>query len=537
MCTKGNQRRGSAVWQKQQAQVLEHERQLEYWVKELEASQPAELFCDKPRPAVFSGRADTQAIMVEGSLYHSLQQFCKAHQVTPFVVLLAAFRATHYRLTGAEDATIGVPNANRNREELEDLIGFFVNFQCIRIKTQGESFEELVQQVRSTAASAFANQDVPFERIVAELQPGNRDASRNPMVQIAFAVHAQGNLGEFRLEGVEAEQIEVSTTTRFDLEVHLFQGKECFRGNAVFATDLYDSRSISSMISVFYEVLKRGLSEPQTVIASLPLTGSLAMLHDIGLIKIERTNYPRESSVVDIFRQQVAACPHAVAVKDSSTQLTYAQLDCRSHDLACWLSSREFAAETLIGVLATRSCQTIVAYLGILKANLAYLPLDAANPASRIETILSSISGRKLILLGSGAQSMAVQWEDIESVPIAEALQEQARAKHSARQLTTAAATATPSATSLAYVMFTSGSTGQPKGVMVEHRGIVRLVKESNVVSQLPNAGSIAHMANIAFDASTWEIYTALLNGRTLVCIDAMTVLDSARLGQVFTRE
>ena len=172
----------------------------------------------------------------------------------------------------------------------------------------------------------------------------------------------------------------------------------------------------------------------------------------MGLLEIERTEYPRESSVVDIFREQVAACPDATAVTDSSSQLTYAQLDWRSDELAGWLRRRHMAAETLVGVLAPRSCQTIVAFLGILKANLAYLPLDVNVPAARIEAILSSVAGHKLVLLGQDVLVPDVQLADVELVRIGETL------GHPGPDDATDGSMG-PSATSLAYVLFTSGST------------------------------------------------------------------------------
>ena len=201
------QYRDFAVWQKQSHQAAEQQRQLQYWTEQLTDSHPAELLCDKPRPAVPSGEAGVVETTIEGPLYRSLQRFCKTRQVTPFVVLLAAFRAAHYRLTGADDATIGTPIANRNRPEVEELVGFFVNTQCMRITVEDESFEGLVQQVRATATAAFANQDVPFERVVSALLPGSRDTSRNPLVQLMFAVHSQRHLGEIHLEGLAGEAV------------------------------------------------------------------------------------------------------------------------------------------------------------------------------------------------------------------------------------------------------------------------------------------------------------------------------------------
>ncbi|KAM4063970.1 AMP-binding enzyme [Hirsutella rhossiliensis] len=235
----------------------------------------------------------------------------------------------------------------------------------------------------------------------------------------------------------------------------------------------------------------------------------------MGLLQVHVTDYPRYSSVIDVFRQVVAANPNRVAVRDASSQLTYLQLDQRSDVLTQWLARRSFAAETLVGVLAARSCDTIVAFIGILKANLAFLPFDVKAPVGRMETILSSLQGRRLhvVLVGPDVLHKQTRNKDAHQAPVA---------------------VAPPSATSLAYVMFTSGSTGQPKGVMVEHRNILRLAKLRNVVNC---ATTMAHMASITFDASTWEIYAALLNGGTLICIDSMVVLDHIALPKVFIQE
>ncbi|KAF2462697.1 AMP-binding-domain-containing protein [Lindgomyces ingoldianus] len=526
------QYRDFAVWQKQEEQVAEQERQLNYWTMQLSNSAPAELICDRPRPKVLSGEGDYIPINIDGSMYENLQAYCRAQQVTPFVVLLAAFRATHYRLTGTEDATIGSPIANRNRPELEHLIGFFVNTQCMRITVSNDdTFQSLVQQVRSTATAAFANQDVPFEQIVSALLPGSRDTSRNPLVQLMFAVHAQKDLGRLQLEGLESELLSLAPTTRLDVEFHMFQENDCLSGIVMYALDLFEKETIKSILAVFYEALRRGLSNPRTPVATLPLTDGLSELRSQGLLDIQRPEYPRESSIIDVFRDQAAFCPEAVAVKDSLFKLTYAELDRKSDELASWLHKRQrpLAPETLVGVLAPRSCETIVAFLGILKAGLAYLPLDVNVPTTRIETILSAVSGHKLVLFGSDTQHPEMSLPDVELIPISNTL------GHVGTERTTTASS--PSAKSLAYVIFTSGSTGKPKGVMIEHRNVVRLVKNSNVVNRQPRTARIAHLSNLAFDASTWEIYAALLNGGTIVCIDYFTTLDTQALSKVFMQE
>ncbi|KAL7780538.1 hypothetical protein CFE70_010562 [Pyrenophora teres f. teres 0-1] len=509
------QYRDFSVWQREQAQADEHQKQLSYWVEQLQSSRPAELLCDKPRPAALSGEAGVQSIEIAGPLYAKLQSFCQLHGVTQFVVLLAAFRATHFRLTGQEDATIGTPNANRDRWEVKDMVGFFVNLQCLRIKIGDESFEELVQQVHEVA--------------------NDRDLSRHPLVQLVFAVHAQRDLGQLKLEGVETENLGDTVTSRFDLEFHFSQQADGLWGSVMFSTDLYAPETIDNMLSVFRRVLETCLEQPQAAVASMPLLrdADYAKLDAMGLVRVEKTAYPRDSSVVDLFREQAAACPSRVAVKDSVAEMTYAQLDAASDVLARWLARRSLAPETLVGVFASRSCEAIVAFLGILKANLAYLPFDVKTPATRMEDILSSRPGHRLILVGAGAQLPSTKLSNIEFVSITEALDEQSAEEPGLQMPTTPHG---PSATSLAYVMFTSGSTGQPKGVMVEHRGIVRLVRDNNLVQHLPSSPVMAHMANLAFDASTWEIYGTLLCGGTLVCIDAAMVLDAEAVLQTFRK-
>ncbi|KAF7555549.1 hypothetical protein G7Z17_g2068 [Cylindrodendrum hubeiense] len=524
------QYRDYSIWQKKQH--YEHQRQLEYWVRQLSTSRPAEIRSDKPRPPNLSGKGDVQSFRIDGSLYSQLRKFCAHHEVTPFVVLLTAFKIAHYRLTGIPDATVGTANANRSRWELRNIIGFFVNLQCIRMNIEDESFEELVHQVQATSIASFANQDVPFEKIVSKLTKGG-DLSRNPLVQVVFALHSQLQLGQFTFEGTKTEQIPSPVVSRFDMEFHFYQEQNSLRGEVLFSTDLYGFATIQNLLSVFLTILERGLEAPKTKVVSLPLlTGeNYSILEKMNVMQITRTAYPRDLSIIDVFYQQVNAYPHKVAVKDSSSHLTYTQVDELSDKIAQWLVGRSYAPESLIGVFASRSCETILAFLGILKANLAYLPLDVKTPVGRVRNILSSIQGDKIVLLGPDTHPPSLQLEHVEFIGIAEILNAQPQCLG---QLPT---TSKPSATSLAYIMFTSGSTGQPKGVMIEHRGVVRLVKHSNAVQTSPTTPTMAHISNIAFDAATWEIYAALLNGGTLVCIDNMVVLNHHALTEVFTRE
>ncbi|KAI1328011.1 non-ribosomal peptide synthetase [Xylariaceae sp. FL0255] len=530
------QYRDFSLWQRQEDQMAEHQRQLEYWIRQLSNSPAAELSIDFPRPAILSGKAGLVPITIDGRLYGRLRDFSRAHKMTAFAVLLAVFRAAHYRLTGVEDAIIGTPIANRNRLELEKIIGFFVNIQCMRITVgPDDDFESLIRQVQSAVTGAAENQDVPFERVVSALVPGSGSISRNPLAQLIFALHSQQDLGKWELEGLETEPVSNEFYTRFDVEFHLFQEAGRISGNLTFAADLFKIETIRNVIAIFHQILGHVLEKPQTPIGVLPITDGLHELRELGLLEIARTEYPRDLSVVDVFRSQVAVSPSVPAVVDATSRLTYDRLNSQSDRLANYLHRRRMAAETLIGVLAPRSCQTVVALLGILKANLAYLPLDMNSPVARLEALLSSFPGRKLILIDSSVPTLELQLANVEFVSISDAVRDcdivdQSNGHADVDSLV-------PLPTSLAYVIFTSGSTNRPKGVMIEHRSIIRLAKDDDIVPRLPPRAKVAHLSNIAFDAAIWEVFVALLNGGTVVCIDYMTALDSAAAEAAFAQE
>ncbi|KAM3473954.1 hypothetical protein MY8738_008124 [Beauveria namnaoensis] len=261
------QYRDYSVWQRQQ--YSRHDQpELDYWANELKASKPAELPCDKARPAALSGQVKTQNVRIQGRLYDLLQQVSKKLEVTPFVVLLAAFRVTHFFLTGVADATIGIPNANRGRWQDKDVVGLLVNMQCIRSKIGQETFEAFVRQVQATMLAAFHRQDTPFELIVSKLGIQG-DLSRHPLFQIIMADHSQLAFEKFELERVETEAIVPTVAAVFDLQLHIYQESGFLRVETIFSTDLYESGTMENVMQYWHAVLERGLSDPDATIKSL----------------------------------------------------------------------------------------------------------------------------------------------------------------------------------------------------------------------------------------------------------------------------
>ncbi|KAM3513247.1 hypothetical protein MY11210_003113 [Beauveria gryllotalpidicola] len=508
-------------------QMQSHRKQTASRTAPVEAIRAVEFLYDKPRLSTKSNDSKVQSFVIESALYNQVKHFCTKHNVTQFAVLLAAFGSTHHRLTGISNAEIGMHNDDADVRH--DTVGHCNSVQRIGIMGQEASFRQICQDIQSRATGLATSSP---ENNACQSGP-DEDWCRLERIRTIFALHSCLRRSESH-DAVIPNTSSYQATSEFDIEFHLFQEDQQLRGDVYFAADLYYLRTIENMIAIFKTLLEQGLSSPDTKIELLPLLDldSYSVLDQLGLIQICRTDYPREASVVDMFRQQVALNPNKIAVKDSSMSLNYSELDSRSDQLASWIAMRGLAAETPVGVLANRSCQTIVAFLGILKASLAYMPLDISWPSDRIRSILASINGHKLILLGNDVQAPVLPLEVVHFFPIAQALQVQCDSQNPPVQLTA------PSATHLAYIMFTSGSTGQqPKGVMVEHRGISRLVKENKKVKSLPDDLVMAHMANIASDASTWEIYSALLNGGTLICIDSLTVLDCQSLRRVLDRE
>ena len=495
-------------WQQQWLTDQALETQLNYWKQQLAGILPRlELPTDYPRPVRQTFRGREERFQFDSTLTQQLKALSQKAGVTLFMTLLAAFQVLLYRYSGQTDILVGSPIANRNRVELEPLIGFFVDTLVFRADLSGNpSFKDFLAQVKRTALDAYTHQDLPFEKLVEELQP-ERCFDHHPVVQVVleFQNAPSNDLELFDLK-VEALCQEITTTREFDIELHLYNSPKGLVGLCVYSTDLFKPETIQRMLGNFQTLLQGIVADSSQAIGELPLLTPAERQQLLVEWNQTQTNYPRNTCVHQLFEAIVEKTPDAVAVVLADQTLTYHQLNQKANQLAHYLLSLGVGQQSLVGVCKERSPNLIIALLAILKAGGAYLPLDPTYPPERLAFMVEN-AGIQVILTETSLSDKLPQ------VAYSVNLNTQAKtiAAYPKENLNAPA-----TATSLAYVMYTSGSTGQPKGVRVTHRNIVRLVKDTNY-AEFTTHDVFLQLASVSFDAATWEIWGSLLNGSRLV--------------------
>nr|UYH37520.1 amino acid adenylation domain-containing protein [Myxococcaceae bacterium MCy9487] len=496
-----------AHWQREYLSGEVLEKQLRYWKKQLTHAPPlAALPTDHQRPAIQRYRGEAEPIELPRALTTALKQLSDSSGASLFMTLLAGFSVLLSRYEGSEDIVVGSPIANRTRAELEPLIGFFVNTLALRVDLSGgPRFAELLGRVRQLTLDAYAHQDMPFERLVEVLRP-ERSLSHNPIVQIVFALQ-NAPAPSVELPGLRMSQMEYeSGWVRFDLELHLWETPGGLGGRCLYNTDLFDATSIRRMLGHYRNLLEGLVTQPQSLVSELQML--TAAERNQLLLEWSGARAPLLSGdcIPDLFTAQATASPERVALSLGRRQLTYGELDARSNQLARHLRTLGVGAETPVALYVERSLEMVVGLLGILKAGGVYVPLDPADPPARLRTLLALAGASTLLtqrhlaaaLPETGARIVCIDEDEpaLASISRARLPVELHREQ-------------------LAYILFTSGSTGEPKAVCVPHRGVVRLVKDADYV-RIRQDDVFLQLAPLAFDASTFEIWGSLLNGSRL---------------------
>jgi amino acid adenylation domain-containing protein len=498
-----------AVWQREWLSGAELEQQLAYWRERLRGAPPAlELPTDRPRPPVQSYRGSMRECVVGSELLHGLKELSRREGVTPYMTLLAAFLTLLYRHSGQEDLVVGTPIANRNRVEIENLIGFFVNTLVLRTDlSKDPPFRLLLQRVRHVTLGAYAHQDLPFEKLVEELQP-ERDTSRTPLFQVMFSLQnaplPSVNLGDLSMRLQDDE----TRTAQFDLTLDLMERDDSLLCSLEYNTDLFDTETAERMLRHYVRLLESVVSDADCRLSELPMLGEderhqlLVEWNDAG------HNRTHVVCVQELFEQQAAARETEIAVTHGGLSLTYGELNRRANQLAHRLRRLGVGPESRVAVLLERSIEIGLAMLGVLKAGGAYVMLDPTYPPERLRQMLDDAEATVLVTAGGRAAALPELRAQVvnldEDLPLI--------ARESEENPPRVARTE-----NLAYVVYTSGTTGKPKGILIPHGALANAIFGFIAHHQVTERDRVLQFASPSFDVATEEFFAAWLSGARLV--------------------
>ncbi len=497
-----------AEWQRNWLVGERLQRQITYWKSKLDGCVALELPTDYPRPAVLTHTGDRVYLTIDDVLTERIRQLARDKGVTLFMILFAAMQTLLYRYSGQSDICMGTPIAGRTKPELEHLIGCFVNTLAIRSDLSGNpSFIEFLKQVQQNLTGAYDHQDIPFERLVDELNVA-RDLSHTPLFQVLFVLQNAAAINELSLPGLSIEMLpELSEVAKFDLSVVVREssGLLC---EWEYRTDLYKPQTIQQMARHLRNTLVAICEQPDIKICDISLLDPVEENQLLVDWNNTAADYERDSSIIDVFSQQVMVDGSAVALLDGARSITYEELDQLSAQVCTALLVQQDGAGKRIGLCLDRCANAIIGMLGILKAGSAYVPLDPSYPAERLDYMIKDadchlIIGQRHLLerLPLGPTHLTVDIEELlssESNGFSDSLIPPLKPE------------------SPAYVMYTSGSTGKPKGIEVTHRNILRFTRNTNYMT-LDDSVVFLQYAPLSFDACNIEIWGPLLNGGRLV--------------------
>ena len=507
-------------WHQQWFQGEIAEKQLSYWKKQLDhAPALLEIPTDRPRPALQNYHGDRYSLRLPTDLTASLKSLTRQEGATLFITLLAAFQTLLFRYTNQEDILIGSPIAGRNRPEVKELIGLFINTIVIRGDLSNDpTFRELLKRVRQAALNAYEHPDVPFEKLVEELQPV-RSLSYTPLFQNMFVLQ---NTPLHLLNLAKMSFREVSTaTSKFDLYLSMIETGDQLIGEVEYSTAIFNRETIARMTGHFETLLREIVSQPDKHLSEFNiLTGEE---REQVSRTWNQTHMDFESVCLQqLFEAQVAQSPDATAVTFEGQSLTYRQLNERANQLAHYLQTLGVKPDTLVGVYMERSLDMVVGLLGILKAGGAYVPLDPAFPSDRLEFMLSDSNATILLTQEqladqlTGPKTMKLVCIDQDWTTITQEymgnLEPQVRPEH------------------LAYVIYTSGSTGKPKGVQIQHQSVVNFLTSMRQQPGLTKQDILLSVTTLSFDIAGLEIFLPLTTGARLELVSRETATDGLQL-------
>jgi len=519
-----------SIWQRQYLTGDMLAAQLAYWKRQLGGGDlpVLNLPADRLRPHTRTFRGATESLRLSAELSEAVRTLGSRQHATLFMTLLAAFKVLLSRYTGQQDIVVGTPIANRNYQELEDLIGFFVNTLVLRTEVSGDqSFQELLDRVRKVALDAYAHQDVPFERLIEELHP-LRSLSHTPLFQVMFVL--QNNRSpSIDLPGLKLTSLEVeSPTAKFDLTLMVEETGPELVVSLEYSTDLFHATTIRRMLGHFSTLLEGIVADPRKRVDELPLLAATERVEVLAHCRARSVRSAPDVCLHHLFEHQAERSPQAVALSSDGLSISYADLNRRANQLAHYLQALGIGPEIPVALYLERSSEMVIAILAVLKAGGAYVPLDPAWPRQRLAFIIEDTRAALVLTESSLAESLPVTEAQIVCLD----RQQPDISRHSALNWEN-----TVDAGNTAYVIHTSGSTGEPKGVMVTHTNVARLFASTEDYFRFSADDCWTLFHSYTFDFSVWEIWGALLYGGRLVVVPYLTSRSPEDFYRLLSRE
>ena len=517
-----------AIWQRTFLEGKTLDNKLEFWKQKLAGVPALELPTDFNRPADLGINGASFLFKIENDLLQKLHELSQQNGASLFMTLLTGFKILLSRYSRQNDICVGTPIAGRHYPELEGLIGFFINMLAIRTDVDsGQSFQDILQKVRTNTIEAFEHQEVPFEKIV-EAVVKERDLSRNPLFQVMFVFQNNPEVEAFQLPGVELiNETPILDNSKYDLSFNVKETRSGLQGMVSYNTDLYGEDTISKLTGHYINLLHAIVGNKDKPVGLLEMISNIEKSQLLKHINHSEVIYPSDKNFVQLFEQQVIETPYAPALIFGNTRLSYKQLNEKANQLAHYLVSRSVKKEDLIPICFGRSANMIIALLGILKAGRAYVPVSPDYPLERILYMLEDTKASIVVSDESNSHQLPRAVQVIKLDSDAEILDQQP-----VYNLNLPISPA-----NLCYVIYTSGSTGRPKGVMIEHQSLLDhcygLIKSAG----LKDCRSFALYSPLVFDAGHSILFTSFLLGASLHVLSDQLVADGKRLAKYVSGE
>ena len=496
--------------------------QLGYWRRQLAGEWPVlQLPVDRPRPSEPSFRGSMETFGLSAELTGKLKRRSRQEGVTPYMMLLAAFKALLFRYTGQQDVLVAGVVDTRRRPELEPLVGYFLNTVLLRTQASADlSFCDYLKRTRDTVLGALDNSDVSFNRVLQEFQP-KRNRGSQPAVQVMFSIEPPASLFA---DGWDLTQMDVTVgTSKFDLYLELDERPEGIIGRFLYSTDLFDAATIRRMIGHWTTLLEAAAADPACTLGALPLLTPQESQQLLVEWNDNRQDVP-STTVIGWFEAQAQRTPDAAAVEFEGRSWTYRELDAAASRVAALLRDAGVQRETLVGICLERSLDMVAALLGIWKAGGAYLPLDPGLPRTRLAFMIDDAEPALVLTQRSLAEKLPASGRRV-------LLAENDAGDRPTVEQTAGPSTLTPE--DLAYVIYTSGSTGQPKGVDVPHLGVVNQLAALQREPGFGPRDTMLAVAPLSFDPSVVDLFMPLVAGGRVVLASREAAKDANRLARL----